>query len=228
MSTLSEKSCVPCKEGAPPMPEDERKRLLEELGGGWKVVDGHRLSREFVFPAFETGLDFVNSVGAVAEEEGHHPDIHLARRKVRVDIWTHTVDGLTESDFVLAAKITEQVLDMSTANMVDVWAMKGESHADGITKPSHEVDRDRMYGDLGDDWTLVDGHHLEREFEFPDFGRALAFVNRIASLSKEAGHHPAIDVGWGRVGLKVFTFPADGLTQKDFEVARQFGEAYAH
>jgi 4a-hydroxytetrahydrobiopterin dehydratase len=72
---------------------------------GWDVVDGHHLNRTFVFPDFRTALDFVNRVGAVAEQEGHHPDLYLAWGKVGVKIWTHKIDGLTESDFILAAKI---------------------------------------------------------------------------------------------------------------------------
>jgi len=72
---------------------------------GWEVVDGHHLSRSYAFPDFRTALDFVDRAGAAAEEEGHHPDIYLSWGKVDIKIWTHKVDGLTESDFILAAKI---------------------------------------------------------------------------------------------------------------------------
>jgi 4a-hydroxytetrahydrobiopterin dehydratase len=72
---------------------------------GWQVVDGHHLTRSFQFPDFKTALEFVNRAGAVAEEEGHHPDLLLAWGKVDVKTWTHKIDGLTESDFILAAKI---------------------------------------------------------------------------------------------------------------------------
>jgi 4a-hydroxytetrahydrobiopterin dehydratase len=71
----------------------------------WGVVDGHHLDRVFNFPDFRTALAFVNRVGEIAEAEGHHPDLWLAWGKVEVKIWTHKIDGLTESDFVLAAKI---------------------------------------------------------------------------------------------------------------------------
>jgi 4a-hydroxytetrahydrobiopterin dehydratase len=73
----------------------------------WQVVDGHHLSTVYQFPDFRTALDFVNRVGGVAEAEGHHPDLCLAWGKVEVRIWTHKIDGLTESDFVLAAKIDQ-------------------------------------------------------------------------------------------------------------------------
>jgi len=72
---------------------------------GWQVVEGHHVTRSFQFPDFKTALDFVNRVGAVAEEEGHHPDLLLKWGQVDIKIWTHKVDGLTESDFILAAKI---------------------------------------------------------------------------------------------------------------------------
>ena len=71
----------------------------------WEIVDGKKLSREFRFPDFQKGLDFVNRVGAIAEEQGHHPDILLAWGKAEITLWTHKIDGLTESDFIMAAKI---------------------------------------------------------------------------------------------------------------------------
>ena len=107
---LSEKSCVPCKGGVPPLGGAELERLLQELnaesggGAGWKAVEGHHLRKVYSFPDFLTALAFTNRLGALAEAEGHHPDIHLAWGQVGVEIWTHKIDGLTESDFVLAAK----------------------------------------------------------------------------------------------------------------------------
>ena len=107
MSALAQKECVPCKGGVPPLTPAENDRLLAELGGGWRVVDNHHLEKEYRFPDFREALAFTNRVGELAEAEGHHPDIYLAWGKVRVTIWTHKIDGLTESDFVLAAKIDE-------------------------------------------------------------------------------------------------------------------------
>lgn len=105
MGDLASKSCVPCRGGVPPLEGDELRALEEELGGGWSVVDGHHLLKRFEFPDFKQALEFTNRVGEVAESEGHHPDIHLSWGKVGIAIWTHKIDGLTESDFVLAAKI---------------------------------------------------------------------------------------------------------------------------
>jgi 4a-hydroxytetrahydrobiopterin dehydratase len=102
--SLSEKHCVPCKGGVPPLAGTELERLKQQLPT-WQVVDGHHLLKAFTFPDFRTALDFVNKAGAIAEEEGHHPDLFLSWGKVEVKIWTHKIDGLTESDFILGAKI---------------------------------------------------------------------------------------------------------------------------
>jgi 4a-hydroxytetrahydrobiopterin dehydratase len=102
---LTTKECVPCRGGVPPLAAAECAQLLRRLGHDWKVVADHHLEKEFAFPDFAAALAFTNRVGALAEREGHHPDIHLSWGKVRLVIWTHKIDGLTESDFVLAAKI---------------------------------------------------------------------------------------------------------------------------
>ena len=102
---LSQKPCVPCKGGVPALKGTELNALLEQLGGGWRVVDQHHLEKEYPFQDFRTALGFTNQVGDLAEREGHHPDIHLSWGRVRITVWTHKIDGLTESDFVLAAKL---------------------------------------------------------------------------------------------------------------------------
>ena len=104
MSGLSSKTCVPCRGGVPPLRGEEIQPLIEQVPG-WRVVDEHHLEREFTFSDFLTALDFVNRVGSIAEEQGHHPDIELSWGKAGVKIWTHKINGLTESDFILAAKI---------------------------------------------------------------------------------------------------------------------------
>jgi 4a-hydroxytetrahydrobiopterin dehydratase len=104
MSELAEKHCVPCRGGVPPLNTDQIAALLDIIRGGWHVVDEHHLEKEYAFDDFAQALAFTNRVGAVAEEEGHHPDIYLSWGKVGLKIWTHKIDGLTESDFILAAK----------------------------------------------------------------------------------------------------------------------------
>ncbi|MCH9023536.1 MAG: 4a-hydroxytetrahydrobiopterin dehydratase [Planctomycetes bacterium] len=103
MTELADKSCVPCKGGVPPLKGDSLKALADQLAD-WQVVDEHHLTRTYPFKDFVEALTFTNSVGKIAEEQNHHPDIYLTWGKVRVDIWTHKIDGLTESDFVFAAK----------------------------------------------------------------------------------------------------------------------------
>jgi 4a-hydroxytetrahydrobiopterin dehydratase len=107
MAGLAEKECVPCKGGTPPLAEPDLSRLGRDLKPGWNVVNGHHLEREFTFSNFREALNFTNETGELAERQNHHPDIFLAWGKVKVTIWTHKIDGLTESDFVLAAKIDQ-------------------------------------------------------------------------------------------------------------------------
>ena len=104
MSDLASRDCVPCKGGVPPLAGDPLSALQSELGGDWEVVDGHHLAKEYRFKNFVQALAFTNRVGEMAEAQGHHPDIQLAWGRVRLEIWTHKIDGLTESDFVWAAK----------------------------------------------------------------------------------------------------------------------------
>ena len=102
--SLAEKHCVPCRGGVPPLKGAELDKLKAQVSG-WDVVNEHHLLKKYTFPDFKTALDFVNRAGAIAEQEGHHPDLYLSWGKVGVEIWTHKIDGLTESDFVLAAKL---------------------------------------------------------------------------------------------------------------------------
>jgi len=104
MAELASKTCVPCRGGVPPLAGKELENLGKEVPQ-WRVVNGHHLMREFKFPDFKQALAFVNNVGDIAEEQGHHPDIFLTWGKAEVTTWTHKIDGLTESDFILAAKI---------------------------------------------------------------------------------------------------------------------------
>ena len=104
MSSLADKKCVPCRGGVPPLAGEELRRLSDQLPD-WKVVEQHHLQKTFLFPDFRTALDFVNQIGELAEEQGHHPDLGLSWGQVDVKIFTHKIRGLTESDFILAAKI---------------------------------------------------------------------------------------------------------------------------
>ncbi|HWW50150.1 MAG TPA: 4a-hydroxytetrahydrobiopterin dehydratase [Verrucomicrobiae bacterium] len=106
MSELSSKTCVPCRGGVPPLGGRELEALAKQVPA-WRVVEGHHITRAFAFPDFRQALNFVNKVGELAEQQGHHPDILLSWGKAEVTSWTHKINGLTESDFILAAKIDE-------------------------------------------------------------------------------------------------------------------------
>lgn len=105
MNDLAQMECVPCQGGMAPLQGNELAQLAGQLREGWQVVDEHHLERDYEFKNFREALDFTNRVGALAEQVNHHPDIYLAWGKVKLTLWTHTIDGLTESDFVFAAKV---------------------------------------------------------------------------------------------------------------------------
>jgi 4a-hydroxytetrahydrobiopterin dehydratase len=104
MAELANKACVPCKGGTPPLKGEELNELRRQVPE-WEVVEEHHLRRVFRFKNFREALNFVNKVGELAEEQGHHPDISFGWGRVEVTIWTHKIDGLTESDFIFAAKV---------------------------------------------------------------------------------------------------------------------------
>jgi 4a-hydroxytetrahydrobiopterin dehydratase len=104
MDDLASKTCVPCRGGVPPLKGKELQDLAKQVSG-WKVINEHRIMKSFTFPDFKAALAFVNKVGEIAESQGHHPDILLSWGKAEITTWTHKIDGLSESDFILAAKI---------------------------------------------------------------------------------------------------------------------------
>lgn len=105
MSDLADRECVPCRGGVPPLRGEPLHALHATLGGGWSIVDEHHLEKEFRFKNFRQALDFANRIGELAERVHHHPDLYLAWGKVRVTLWTHKIGGLSEADFVFAAKV---------------------------------------------------------------------------------------------------------------------------
>jgi 4a-hydroxytetrahydrobiopterin dehydratase len=104
MTSFAKKKCTPCEGGVAPIEGDELKALLSDLVE-WKAVNEHHIEKEFTFKDFKEALAFTNQIGALAEKENHHPDIHLSWGRVRIILWTHSINGLSENDFILAAKI---------------------------------------------------------------------------------------------------------------------------
>lgn len=104
---LSKKTCIPCNKDIPPLKGRQLDELYKQLENGWQIIEEHHLEKEYHFSNFCEALDFTNKIGAVAEHEGHHPDILLSYGKVKIQLWTHKINGLSESDFVLAAKCDE-------------------------------------------------------------------------------------------------------------------------
>ena len=109
MSDLAEQDCKPCRGDTPPLAGQALNDLLARLGNGWTLTKGHHLEKTYTFANFVDALAFVNRVGEVAEQQGHHPDLELGWGRVKITLWTHSVDGLTEADFVLAAKADQRL-----------------------------------------------------------------------------------------------------------------------
>ena len=105
MSDLKSQKCVPCEQGGDPLPDNRVQELLPKVPG-WKL-EGKKIARTFEFKNFKTALEFVNKVGNEAENQGHHPDFHIHYNQVILELWTHSMDGLSENDFVMAAKIND-------------------------------------------------------------------------------------------------------------------------
>ena len=103
--SLVSKTCIPCHGGIPPLEQNAVKTFLDELQSGWSVNDSGHLIKIYVFPNFISAMEYANKISVVAEEQGHHPDLTISWGKCIVEIWTHKINGLTESDFILAAKI---------------------------------------------------------------------------------------------------------------------------
>ncbi len=101
---LEKRKCIPCEGGVPPLGEDEILEFIT-LVKGWVVRDNKKITREFNFVNFKHTMSFVNEVARIAEEEGHHPVMHVGYGSVEIELWTHAIDGLSENDFIIAAKI---------------------------------------------------------------------------------------------------------------------------
>ena len=108
-SDLAKKECKPCDGKTPPLKGDALKQMQNQLGNEWQVLHEQKLERQFKFPDFRSALDFVNEVGEIAEAQNHHPDISFTWGQASIQIWTHSIKGLSEGDFILAAKISELV-----------------------------------------------------------------------------------------------------------------------
>ena len=113
--SLADQKCVPCRGGVQPMERSRAHAMLAELDPGWQLNAAGHLERVFPFKNFAQALEFANKVGAIAEQEGHHPDLHVAWGTCAVEIWTHKIQGLTESDFYLAAKADRASASMGSA-----------------------------------------------------------------------------------------------------------------
>jgi 4a-hydroxytetrahydrobiopterin dehydratase len=118
-SDLAQQRCVPCEGATAALTGDELRGYFAKLGDEWELAEEHHLEKEVRFVNFADALDFTNQVGAVAEAEGHHPDLLLGWGRVKIFLWTHAADGLTKNDFILAAKISRLTSQRESGIAVD-------------------------------------------------------------------------------------------------------------
>lgn len=104
---LTEKKCVPCEGGVPPFDKSKIEEYVKFLPEGWGIVDDKMLRKEFKFKGFPDTIAFVNKIALIAQAEGHHPDLQVHYSKLVVDFSTHAIGGLSENDFIMAAKIEQ-------------------------------------------------------------------------------------------------------------------------
>ena len=102
---FSLEKCIPCQGGIPPLNKEEIKKFKKLVDNDWNVENDKKIVREFVFSDYQTGINFTNKVAELAEDEGHHPYIHINFKKIIVILFTHKIDGLHENDFLMASKI---------------------------------------------------------------------------------------------------------------------------
>lgn len=108
MSELAKKKCIPCEGGVDPLSEAQARKLMPELEQDWMLIDsGHILARTYNFKDFVETMKFVNKIAEIAEAEGHHPDMTISYNTLSIELTTHAIDGLSENDFILAAKIDQ-------------------------------------------------------------------------------------------------------------------------
>ncbi len=105
--SLINKKCIPCEGGTPPLTSDEIKKYLPQLKNQWDVVEDKKITHTFKFKTFKEAIAFVNKIANLAEKENHHPNIHILYNRVKIVLTTHSIGGLSENDFILAAKIEQ-------------------------------------------------------------------------------------------------------------------------
>ena len=109
-SALTQKHCIPCEGGIPPLSSNEVKNHIKNLSKEWKVVENKKLVRFFNLVNYKHTIDVVNRIAAISEEEGHHPVLHVYYARLDIELYTFSIDGLSENDFILAAKIDESIV----------------------------------------------------------------------------------------------------------------------
>ncbi|MCB9493389.1 MAG: 4a-hydroxytetrahydrobiopterin dehydratase [Epsilonproteobacteria bacterium] len=221
---LSKKTCTACQGSVPILDPKEEKRLLDQVPAwGKDAYFPNRITRRFSFDSYQESIAFINRVANVAEREGHHPDIFVFGNQVRLDLYTHAVNGLTESDFIMAAKI--DIIPL--ANL----AQKDNSEQGQTFRPLHavvtEYDKKRLFTGIGD-WKEVDAlsPRLSRRFEFTNFVQTMSFVNEIAKQAQAMSHYPDLYIFYSRARIDIYSPGLKTFSFQDFELAQYIDDLF--
>ena len=141
MSELANKKCIPCTGDVPALKGRDLTLLLDRLGNGWSIINEHHLEKKYGFANFRQALDFAGRVGELAERQGHHPDIYLTWGKVILTVWTHKIDGLTESDFIFAAKADQELSPGASKNQGKAMNEKQSQRVRDQMQESEDIQR---------------------------------------------------------------------------------------
>ncbi|MCB9493388.1 MAG: 4a-hydroxytetrahydrobiopterin dehydratase [Epsilonproteobacteria bacterium] len=210
---ISEQHCVPCEGGVLALSHDQVRQKLGQVKQWHKnQYRPNRIMRAFFFNTFAASIEFVNTVAQLAENEGHHPDIFVFNNQVQLHLYTHAADGLTENDFIMAAKINQLTLpadqDKEHKHKPDKKAVHSQSEV------KHLLARMPDWNVVTDIW-----QRLSRELEFKDFVQAIDFMNWLAQESIQRKDYPEMYIFYNRMKISLSTKSARGFTLDDFDMA---------
>ncbi len=185
-------------------------QLIKELDN-WKINDEGHLCKLYMFSDFTSAMNFANKITKIAEREGHHPNLTIGWGKCEIEIYHHILKGLTEKDFILAAKIDHE-MRKATAYLLNKNCVPFQK-----IKLQPERISELKKGLNG--WEINNSGHLYKDYKFPDFVHAMNFGNKVQEIAEREWHHPELKLSWGKCRLEIWTHAIDGLTENDFILA---------
>lgn len=218
LGELEDGFCIPCHGGIKPLSTDEENDLLKQIKG-WNIhrnnAKPNSIVREYNFATFSETIKFLNQIAVVSEREKHHPDIYLSYTRLRLELHTHAIKGLSLNDYVLAAKINK---------LKPTLGQQRAERPSSIIK-SHRIKQSQIQENLAQliKWKVKKIEHpqLTRETFWKNFGQAMEFVNLLVAYAQKVQYYPEIYIFYNKVNLELYEHPrSSSLEGPDFIVAR--------